>query len=158
MFYLIIITLGIFLLGIFLLVFTSNQNRSFGILTRKKIYQDTEEKPGKTLYATTLPLRGKPDYLIQQGKAIIPVEVKTGKTPNSPYMNHSMQLMAYCLLVEETFHQRPLGGYLRYPEKEFKLLYTEEAEQSVRNLVWEMIKNKKTNQEYFCRHPEHNKC
>lgn len=132
------------------------KRNSFGVLLKKRIYQDTKESPGTLLYAKTLPLCGKPDYLIEENSMIFPVEVKTGKTPSVPYLNHQMQLMAYCLLVEENFHVRPIGGYLRYPNKEFKIGYTKEAEESVRSIVYEMMEKKQNGKELFCKHQEHN--
>jgi CRISPR-associated exonuclease Cas4 len=146
----------IILAGIALLFFMLRKKDSFGVLVGKRIYQDTQEKPGTLLYAKTIPLCGKPDYLMQEKNMIFPVEVKTGKTPSAPYLNHQMQLMAYCLLVEENFQVRPIGGYLRYPNKEFKIGFTKEAEASVRNLVSEMIMKKQSGEELFCKHTEHN--
>ncbi|MBP9719630.1 MAG: Dna2/Cas4 domain-containing protein [Candidatus Levybacteria bacterium] len=142
-------------IGIIFVFYLLRKKKSFGVLLGKRIYQDTEENPGKLLFAKTIPLCGKPDYLLQQNQMIFPVEVKTGRTPTSPYLNHEMQLMAYCLLVEENYHTRPMGGYIRYPDKEFKILYTKEAEDSLRNIIAEMIEKKQNGEELFCKHPEH---
>ena len=65
------------------------------------IYTDTRgwsavEKP---LYDPVIGLTGRPDYLVKKGKDIIPVEVKTSRTPEAPYDSHIFQLAAYCLLV-----------------------------------------------------------
>lgn len=108
------------------------------------------------LYANSLNLYGKPDYILKEGATFIPIEVKTGRTPDSPYLNHTMQLMAYCLLVEENYNVRVPGGILRYPEKEFKLEYTDAAKNSLRKLVFEMTDAKIANIEPKCVHPEHN--
>lgn len=151
-----ILSVTLFILGVIFFIMLLKRQRSFGVLNKKRIYQDTEQKPGEVLYAKTIPLSGKPDYLIQDKGLIIPVEVKTGTTPLTPYPNHTEQLMAYCLLVQENFGIRPMGGVLRYPKKEFKLLYTNEAEKSVRNIVMEILKKKESGEEIFCKHPEHN--
>jgi CRISPR-associated exonuclease Cas4 len=143
-------------LGLILLFFVSRSKRSLGVLTQEVTYRDTEKEPGKTMYAKTLPLVGKPDYLVRDQGIVIPVEVKTGKTPSFPYDNHTMQLMAYCLLVEENLGVRPPGGYLKYPDKEFKIKYTPEAEQSVRDLVAEITRAKESGTEPHCSHPQHN--
>jgi len=132
------------------------QKKRFGVLTNKRIYSDTAERPGKTLYAKSVNLIGKPDYLIEQKGMVIPVEVKTGKTPPEPYLNHTMQLMAYCLLVEENYRKRPPGGYVRYPNQEFHLQYTDEARASLLELIGELNELKRTNVEQRCGHPEHN--
>lgn len=139
-----------------LIVYLSSQKKELGILNNKWIYADTDLKPGRILYADSIPLSGKPDYLIEKNQMIIPVEVKTGRTPSTPYLNHTSQLMAYCYLVEENFGIRPIGGYLKYPEKEFKILFTDEARQSVIDLTEEILQHKLAHDELTCRHPEHN--
>lgn len=144
------------ILGLILLVFWYLQKQKFGILNQQIIYKDTAQTPGQILYAKTLALSGKPDYLIKQGEMVIPVEVKTSRAPIEPYENHVMQLMAYCLLVEENYGIRPVGGYLKYPGKEFKIAYTDEARDSLKSLVGEMLLLKHSGKELHCNHPAHN--
>jgi CRISPR-associated exonuclease Cas4 len=86
---------------------------------------------------------------------VYPVEVKTSKTPQNPYLSHTTQLMAYCLLVEENYGVRPTGGILKYPEREFKIAYTDEAKQSLIDLVGEMILLKHSGKELHFNHPQH---
>lgn len=148
--------LTLIILGIIFLLILRKISKSFGILSKKRIYEDTQKRPGETIFAKTIPLVGKPDYLVKEKGIILPVELKTGKTPTSPYLNHTMQLMAYCLLVDEQFGIRPPGGYIKYPDKEFKIAYTKEAEESVRSLVKEMLEKKRNGEELFCNHPQHN--
>jgi CRISPR-associated exonuclease Cas4 len=143
-------------LSLVFLLFITKEGRKFGILKGNKIYSDTENKPGEVLYSKSLKLFGKPDYLISEKGVIYPVEVKTGRTPNSPYLNHTMQLMAYCLLVEENFGIKPPGGFLKYPNKEFKIAYTKEAKESVKLAVNEILKFKQSGEELICNHREHN--
>ena len=66
-----------------------------------------------------------------------------------------MQLMAYCLLVEECYGIRPEGGYIRYPKKEFPIAYTDEARNAVIALVKELTLYKESGKEFTCHHPEH---
>ena len=156
MFIILLISFIIILTGALLLFVLSRQKSQFGILGKEKIlYQDTEAMPGENLYAKTIPLVGKPDYLVKQGVYIIPVEKKKGKAPRDQYTNHNMQLMAYCLLVEENFNVRPPGGYLKYEDKELPLQYTKEAEEAVRIAVKEILEHKKTNKEIHCNHQQH---
>jgi CRISPR/Cas system-associated exonuclease Cas4 (RecB family) len=149
------ISAGFICIGVIYLIVLKIHQQSFGILAGKRMYQDTVDQPGDILQATSIPLIGKPDYLIHKDGVIIPVEVKTGKTPVAPYDNHTMQLMAYCFLVEETFGIRPPGGYLRYPDKEFPLQYTPEAEMAVKDLVQEILDKKQTDEEFQCTHTYH---
>lgn len=143
--------------GIGLLIYWFFLNKGLGVLKTKPIYTDSENNPGEVLFAKSLALCGKPDYLIKQDGMIIPVEVKSGGTPSEPYQNHEMQLMAYCLLVEENYGVRPIGGVIKYPEKEFKVAYTQEAESSIKDLVGEMLLLKYSGKEPKCSHPEHNR-
>ena len=143
--------------GVVLLTYWFWLNRRLGVLAKKNIYQDTENNPGEVLFAKSLALCGKPDSIIDAGGMLIPVEIKSSRTPLEPYQNHTMQLMAYCLLVEENYGIRPVGGYLKYPHKEFKIAYTDEARDSIKELVGEMLLLKHSRRELKCNHPEHNR-
>lgn len=159
------VTLLILCFGLILLWLLKWRENKFGILSGNRVYSDTDSKPGATLYSHTINLAGKPDYIIRTSEDEIPVEVKTtARIPTEPYQNHVMQLMSYCLLVEENFNKVPVGGYLRYqdpqnryPAKEFKLLYTPEAKEGVINLVREITELKISGEEPHCNHPEHNR-
>ncbi|HSW97339.1 MAG TPA: Dna2/Cas4 domain-containing protein [Candidatus Saccharimonadales bacterium] len=154
---LILLAALLILFGVILLAFLQRQKKNFGLLQGDHFYVDTKERSEDILISRTIPLRGKPDYIAKEGKYIIPKELKTGKTPPyEAYLNHTMQLMAYCYLVEEIYGVRPPGGYIKYPSKEFKLEYTDEAKESVKRTVAEMMAYKKTNVEFFCKHPQHN--
>jgi CRISPR-associated exonuclease Cas4 len=62
---------------------------------------------------------------------IIPVEVKTGRTPSAPYDSHIFQVAAYCLLVEKTYGKRPAYGIIHYPNRDFAVDYTGQLESSL---------------------------
>lgn len=96
------------------------------------VYADTGRwKPCKPLYAPRLGLVGKPDYLVQRGRQLIPVEVKPGRRAHEPYDADVMQLAAYCLLVEETTGIRPAYGLLRYRERTFRIPFEPALRQTV---------------------------
>jgi CRISPR-associated exonuclease Cas4 len=136
-----------------------SQAISLGSVGKDRIYQDSLSTPGEILFAKTINLSGKPDYIIHNREGIIPIEVKTGKPPEYPYENHIMQLMAYCLLVDEHYKSRPPGGIIRYQQtgREFKIAYTKDAEDAVRKLVKEISEKRASGKEPTCTHPEHNK-
>lgn len=148
--------IALLIIGIMLYTILLKQEKEIEFVKGELMYVDRQNKKTPILKATSLPLIGKPDAIVERNGEYIPVEVKTGKTPESPYLNHTMQLMAYCLLTSEHYHKRPKGGYLKYPNKQFKIAYTKEAEASVIEIVKELIQNKKENKEFTCRHPEHN--
>ena len=87
-------------------------------------YADTRRwARGKLLYSPQYGLSGKPDYMLRLGGETIPVEVKPGRAAGDPYASDVMQLVAYCLLVEECLGTRPSHGLLRYAERTFRIPY-----------------------------------
>ncbi len=80
--------------------------------------------PPQPLVAARYHLRGRPDYLLQTARSLIPVEVKPGRTAPRPYESDMMQLAAYCLLVEEQQGAAPPYGLLRYADATFRVAYT----------------------------------
>ncbi len=71
----------------------------------------------RTLSSARYRLSGRPDELRRalDGR-VFPVEVKSTRSPRSgvPYHSHRIQLLAYCLLVEETYGRTPTHGILSY--------------------------------------------
>ncbi|KAB8140420.1 CRISPR-associated protein Cas4 [Chloroflexia bacterium SDU3-3] len=92
----------------------------------------------KPLFSRRLGLTGKPDYLLEIGGALIPVEVKPSRRSPTPYDSDLMQLASYCLLIEETEGQPPPYGLLRYAQRTFRLNYTEQVREDVLALMDEM--------------------
>lgn len=133
--------------GLLLLLFSfvlffiaGRQRRTAGLPGGRVIYTDTRawgdlEKP---LYDPELGLTGKPDYLVEQNGMIVPVEVKTGRTPDAPYDSHIFQLAVYCLLVHKTCRKRPSHGIIHYPNRDFAVDYTPALENALLDLLAEM--------------------
>ncbi|MGQ9501150.1 MAG: CRISPR-associated protein Cas4 [Anaerolineae bacterium] len=82
--------------------------------------------PGKPLFSKRFQLVGQPDYLLTTRVGMIPVEIKSSKTPPHPYPSHILQLAAYCLLIEEAEGQPPPYGFIKYPDRMFQVPYTPE--------------------------------
>lgn len=121
---------------------SEQRRRDLGLPRGRAVYQDRPEESSPVLRARTLRLRGRPDLLIKEGESIIPVEVKTGRTPRQPHRGHVLQLLAYCLLVEEHHGVRPPHGLIRYPEREFRIAYDGRREQELRALVATIAREK----------------
>jgi CRISPR-associated exonuclease Cas4 len=104
------------------------------------IYTDTRAwgKVEKPLFDKELGLTGKPDYLVEQNGRIIPVEVKSGRTPEAPYDSHIFQVAAYCYLVHKTTGKRPPHGILHYPGRDFAVDYTPQLENALLDLIADM--------------------
>lgn len=132
-------------LAVFLLWQAKRQRTQAGLPGGRIIFSDTtrwapQEKP---LYSAAIGLTGKPDYLVEQGRFTIPVEVKKVHDPDRPpYDTHIYQLAAYCLLVEEQFEQRPPYGILHYSNgqrsRSYAIDFTPALEESVREIILEI--------------------
>lgn len=132
--------------------------RRAGLPGGQVVYRDLAEQRGTTLRARSLPLQGRPDLLLWHGRVVVPVEVKTSRTPAQPHESHVLQLLAYCLLVEETYGTRPPHGVLRYPAREFVVPYTPDAEARLRRLIGEMLAAKRADQERPRSHTNQRRC
>jgi CRISPR-associated exonuclease Cas4 len=135
-----IVILVLALAGILLLRARIMQEAS-GLPDGQVIYTDTgtwfrNEEP---LHSSETRLVGKPDYLVQQDDGeIIPVEIKMGRAPESPWPGHIMQLASYCRIVEDVYGIRPSYGILQYGDDAFTVSYTAELEQELLYLLQEM--------------------
>jgi CRISPR-associated exonuclease Cas4 len=134
------LALALVILGLILLWQSGRTRRAAGLPGGRIIYTDTRAwgKNEKPLYVNSLGLTGKPDYLVRQGEHIIPVEVKSGRAPQSPYDSHIYQIAAYCLLVERVYGERPPYGIVHYTDRDFAIDYTPELEKSLLALLDEM--------------------
>lgn len=68
-------------------------------------------------------LTGRPDYILQTKEGAVPVEVKTGRTPQKPHRSHTLQLAGYLRLLEAG-GQAPSYGLVTYPEGVFRVDWT----------------------------------
>ncbi len=72
-------------------------------------------------------LTGKPDYLVQIDRGIVPVELKSGNIPRNgrPHVGNVMQLAAYCLLVEDTMAVSVPYGIIKYRDGSIRIRFTD---------------------------------
>ena len=154
------LSLALLLLAIFILWQSSRQQRDAGLPGGRVIYTDTRawgaplEEP---LFDSKLGLTGKPDYLVEQKGHIIPIEVKSGRAPESPYDSHIFQLAAYCLLVEKVHGKRPPYGLIHYPTRTFAVDYTPALESSLLDILAD-IRRDDIRTEVDCSHDEPARC
>jgi CRISPR-associated exonuclease Cas4 len=127
-------------LALALLWLARRQQQAAGLPEGRVIYADTRGwlPVAEPLYAPDLGLAGRPDYLVQQGEQVIPVEVKSTHTPQKPYDTHIYQLAAYCLLVKHTYDVRPPYGILHYPARTYRIDFTRELEGALLTLLEDM--------------------
>ncbi len=126
--------------GLYLLWRAQRQQTQSGLPRGRVIYVDSsawDEVP-KAFYDPVTNLTGKPDYIVQQGEMVIPVEVKSSRVKDVPYDGHVYQLAAYCLLIEKHFGVRPSYGILHYPNRTFEIPYTPALENALRTVLREI--------------------
>ena len=137
--------LAIFIVAIVLFFQSGRTRKAAGLPGGRVIYTDTHawNKQEKPLFDADLNLTGKPDYIVEQNGRYIPVEVKTGKTPDAPYDSHIYQLAAYCLLVDKTMGKRPPYGIIHYSDRDFAVDYTPELEMALMDILADMQRDER---------------
>ncbi|MEX2161863.1 MAG: Dna2/Cas4 domain-containing protein [Anaerolineales bacterium] len=130
-------------LAALLLWFSARQRKGLGLPGGQVLYEDSgvQLRLEQPLLAEDLNLIGKPDYLVRSKQGLVPVEVKSGRTPGRPFQSHVFQLAAYCALVERNYGVRPPYGILRYPGRSFTVEFTRELEIQLLGILAEMRNN-----------------
>jgi CRISPR-associated exonuclease Cas4 len=112
-------------LGVWFLLRARRARQDTGLPVGRVSSADTGawERCERPLFSRRYRLTGRPDYLVQSRKGVIPVEVKSGNAPSQPYAAHVLQLAAYCLLVEEQEGRSPPYGIVKYADRAFEIEY-----------------------------------
>src|SRR2546422_4169296 len=117
----------------------TERHRALGLPEGELVYEDADGQ-GEPLSSSAYPLVGKPDYIVQarDGRPV-PVELKLNvHDATVPFSNHTIQVGAYCLILEDYFEQPPTHGILRYADCEFTVEYTPALRKKVLKLLTEM--------------------
>jgi CRISPR-associated exonuclease Cas4 len=115
-----------------------------GIKSGKIEYVDALDDKSEMLSSEKYGLRGRPDYILKRDEGLVPVEVKTGRTPKGPLFSHILQLAAYCLLIEENYKTQPPYGIIKYSEIEHEIEYDDGLKEILLTKLEEMRKIFKT--------------
>ena len=130
MFWLFIVAGLLFLIGWLVLKRAGAMRQHSGLPQGRLVYADTHgqdwQPVPEPLYSDRYGLVGKPDYVVDTAKGLIPVEVKSSAAPPVPYVGHLLQLAAYCLLIEESSGQVPPYGLLKYADALYEVDFTRE--------------------------------
>jgi CRISPR-associated exonuclease Cas4 len=139
---------ALFIIALFtafvVLIAAQKQRAHTGVpIDARVVYSDTGawEKIEKPLFARRYNLTGKPDYIVEQNGAIVPIEVKPNRRASVPRESDVMQLMAYGLLIEETLGKgraAPEYGLLKYRDAVFQIDFTDELRGELLALLDEM--------------------
>lgn len=153
------ISIFLLLLALFLFWQSGRKREQTGLPGGRVIYTDTKSwgKVEKPLYDASLRLTGKPDYLVERGGKIIPVEVKSGRAPDAPYDSHIYQLASYCLLVHKTMGKRPPYGIIHYRNRDFAIDYTPALEVALLDILAD-IRQDESRSEVNCSHESASRC
>jgi CRISPR-associated exonuclease Cas4 len=124
-------------LALLVLWLSRRQRAGLGLPQGRVVYADTgaERRVEQPLFDEDLHLVGRPDYLVESSEGLVPVEVKSGSTPRRPHDSHLYQLAAYCLLVARTYRCRPPYGIIRYPQRSFRVEFTQALERQLLDLL-----------------------
>ena len=111
--------IGLFVLSLLAWGVSQWQRRKLHLPSGRVIHIDTGplRKPEGTLFSANYSLVGRPDYLVNQGGRIIPIEVKSGTAPVTPFPSQLYQLAAYALLIMEHFGRMPPYGIIKYRDR-----------------------------------------
>jgi len=129
-----LLALILLLVGVVVLMWSRRARRATGLPSGKVIYTDTSrwQRAERPLFSRQHQLTGKPDYLVREGRALIPVEVKSSHAPSDgPRAGHVLQLAAYSLLVEEPEGIRPAYGIVKYADEAFRVDNTAELRRTL---------------------------
>lgn len=116
-----------------------NRLHELGLPEGKLVYGDADGQ-GDLFFSQQYPLVGKPDYVVELDDGRwVPIELKLSvHDVTEPYKNHSVQLGAYCLILEDYAKQPPTHGILRYADRDFIVDYTPALRRKVIRLIDEM--------------------
>ncbi len=89
----------------------------------------------RPLFSRAHQLTGKPDYIVEENGALIPVEVKPNRVASAPRESDVMQLAAYGLLIAENYGAMPAYGLLKYRDTVFRVEFTD----AVRNQLFDVM-------------------
>ncbi len=110
------------------------QQREFGLVPGRLLATDLTGD-GETLRDSEWGVSGRPDYVLQTDSGYVPVEVKTGRTPEKPHESHVLQLACYLRLVEVAHGPPPPYGLLAYPEGVFRVAWDDDVKTRLRNVL-----------------------
>lgn len=90
---------------------------------------------GPLLHDKEWGVSGRPDYVLHTQSGFVPVEVKTGKTPQHPHRNHKLQLGCYLRLLETETGQTPEYGLVNYPDGVFRVAWDPALRQDLQDTL-----------------------
>jgi CRISPR-associated exonuclease Cas4 len=95
-------------------------------LPRGTLVYENPHGQGSLLTSRELPLTGRPDYVVKanDGRPIPILVVPLEEPLSKPQSHHTIQIAAYCLLLEEYFEDASSYGILRHGQRDIIVEYT----------------------------------
>ena len=110
-----------------------------GLPAGRIVYADTGAwEACEPFFSPRYRLAGKPDYVMRQGEALIPVEVKPRAHSRPPYLSDILQLAAYGLLIEDRQGRGPAHGLVRSGDMTYQIAYTPALRQALLDQMAQM--------------------
>jgi CRISPR-associated exonuclease Cas4 len=129
------------MMGVLVLAWAGRVRARTGLPAGRVLLSDmSEARRGKPMYSRRYRLSGTPDYVLATPHGPVPVEVKPNRVDDRPLESHRLQVLAYCLLIEETEGRRPPYGLLRYSNNTYTVNYDEEARTYLISVLEEMLR------------------
>lgn len=141
----IIIIIVLALLLIFLIALLKLTRVPGAVYKNKVKYSDHAKAPVKPFFSNKYWLTGKPDYILDTKDGLIPLDIKNTAKPKEPYFGHVMQVVSYCLLMEEENAIPPKYGILRYNDGQFYISYTPERKAHLLKTMDKMKQHMRSN-------------
>jgi len=114
---------GLLTLALFAQAEAQRRTRRAGLVPGHLVASDLAgEAP--LLKDSTWDLAGRPDYILQTRTGPVPVEVKTGRTPDRPHRSHQLQVACYLRLLEAS-GKVPEYGIVSYPQGVFRVEWSD---------------------------------
>jgi CRISPR-associated exonuclease Cas4 len=127
----------LFALAAFALLLWLYLRRRAAVLPGEVVWRDT---PGaETLVSHRFALAGRPDYVVREGRGLVPVEVKSRACgPRGPYASERAQLLAYCLLTEDALGASVGSGILEYRDHRISVPFGLQERKEITALLAQM--------------------
>lgn len=107
-------------------------------LTGQVLYTDADGA-AKAFVSHRHGLVGKPDYIVEEDGALVPIEKKTRDCSNGkPFKGELLQLAAYCLILEDRSGKKVQLGRLQYNDRTIDVPFDSALRDSLMQVLGEI--------------------
>ena len=120
------------------------RSRQTGLPDGAVLYPDAGRRHSvRPLVSQRYRLAGRPDYLVNTGHGVVPVELKSALCPRSgPRDGDIAQVLAYCVLVEDVLTLRVPCGIIQYSDVQRTVPYGRAERESLIALLEEIRRSR----------------